>query len=472
MRNTEPEENRKNVNRKPDEGGHLMEREHRNADHVFYRNPTKFYPTAVRGEGVYIHDADGKTYLDGSGGAAVVSIGHGVPEIREAMLMQADLLAFAHGSQFTSAAAVSLADRIVAICPTGLVRVYYLSGGSEAVETAVKMARQYQVDRGMPSKYKVISRWTSYHGNTLGALALGGHTGRRKYYLPLIQHTPHIVPAYCYRCPFGRIPDACSLECADDLEKTILYESPDSVSAFMAEPVVGATAGALVPPPGYFQRIREICNRYDVLLIVDEVMTGIGRTGRNLGIDHWDTVPDMIVCAKGIASGYTPIGCVVTTETIHNTIKKGNGTFVHGHTYGQNPLSCAIAAAVLDYIARNDLVNRCASLGAHLLKRLESLRNHPIVGDTRGLGLFAGIEFVRDKETKQPFEPKDKVNVRIGNRAFEKGLICYPGGGGADGVRGDHILLAPPFVITDGEIDRLVEILDLSIGDVEKEMGF
>ncbi len=449
-----------------------MERQPQNTDHVFYRNPAKFYPTAVRGEGVFVYDADGKSYLDGSGGAAVVSIGHGVPEIRDAMLKQAGMLAFAHGSQFTSAAAIALADRLVALCPPGLARVYFLSGGSEAVETAVKLARQYQVERGIPSKYKVISRWTSYHGNTLGALALSGHTGRRKNYLPLMQHTPHIAPAYCYRCPFGQTPNDCNLECADDLEQTILYEGPDSVSAFVAEPVVGATAGALVPPPGYFHRIRQICDRYDVLLIVDEVMTGIGRTGKPLGINHWDTVPDMIVCAKGLASGYTPIGCVVTTGTVHDTIKKGSGAFVHGHTYSQNPLSCAIAGAVLDYITRHDLVNRSAVMGVQLLRRLEGLRNHPIVGDTRGLGLFAGIEFVRDRPSKQPFEAKEKINTRIGKRAFERGLICYPGGGGADGIRGDHILLAPPFIITEDEIDQLVEILDRSIGEVEKEMGF
>ena len=324
-----------------------MEREHRNADHVFYRNPTKFYPTAVRGEGVYIHDADGKTYLDGSGGAAVVTIGHGVPEIREAMLKQADLLAFAHGSQFTSAAAVSLADRIVAICPTGLVRVYYLSGGSEAVETAVKLARQYQVDRGMPSKYKVISRWTSYHGNTLGALALGGHTGRRKYYLPLIQHTPHIVPAYCYRCPFGRIPDACSLECADDLEKTILYESPDSVSAFMAEPVVGATAGALVPPPGYFQRIREICNRYDVLLIVDEVMTGFRvALGGACGLYSLD--PDLVTLGK-IVGGGLPVGVFGGKREFMNQLAPLGPVYQAG-TLSGNPLAMAAGLATVSYL--------------------------------------------------------------------------------------------------------------------------
>jgi adenosylmethionine-8-amino-7-oxononanoate aminotransferase len=442
-----------------------------NKDNIFYRNPTKYYPTAERGEGVYIYDTDGTRYIDGSGGAVVVSIGHGVQEIRDAMLEQAELISFTHGSQFTTKAAQTLAERLVAIAPPGLDRVYYLSGGSEAVETAIKMARQYQVDRGVPSKFKVISRWTSYHGNTLGALALSGHTGRRRYYQPLIQHTPHIAPAYCYRCPFDREPGGCSLECAEDLERAILFEGPDSVSAFIAEPVVGATAGALVPKDGYFQRIREICDRYDVLLIVDEVMTGIGRTGRNFAVDHWNVAPDMIVCAKGLASGYTPIYCVITGETIREAIMKGNGAFIHGHTYSQNPLSCAVAHAVLNYIDTHDLVRRSAEMGAHLLKKLQDLRRHAIVGDVRGLGLFAGIELVKDKETKEPFDPKQRVNVLIGNRAFGKGLISYPGNGGADGVRGDHILLAPPFIITEDQIDTVVAILDESIGEVVREQN-
>ena len=439
------------------------------ADYVFYRSPRKLYPRAMRAEGIFIYDETGKSYLDGSGGAVVVSIGHGVEKIRQAMLDQAGRIAFAHGSQFTTEAAVELAGKLVDISPPGLDRVYFLSGGSEAVETAVKMARQYQVERGIPSKYKVVSRWTSYHGNTLGALALSGHTGRRRHYLPLMQHTPHIAPAYCYRCPFGREPVSCALDCADELEKTILYEGPDSVSAFVAEPVVGATAGALVPRDGYFQRIREICDRYDVLLIADEVMTGVGRTGKNFAVDHWGVVPDMLVGSKGLAGGYSPIYSVVTNQAVHGAIKDGSGVFVHGHTYSQNPLSCAIASAVLDYIREHDLVNRCAAMGAYLLKKLQGLYRHPIVGDVRGLGLMAGVEFVQDRKTKKPFDPKLKLNALIGSRAFEKGLITYPGGGGADGVRGDHILLAPPFVITEKQIDQLVGILDEAIADVVAE---
>ncbi len=442
-----------------------------NQDHVFYRNPKKYYPQAVKGEGIYIYDDAGKRYIDGSGGAVVVSIGHGVSEIREAMLGQANAIAFTHGSQFTTKAAIDLAEKLVGIAPNGLNRVYFLSGGSEAVETSVKMARQYQADRGKPSKYKVISRWTSYHGNTLGALALSGHTGRRKYYQPLIQHTPHIVPSYCYRCPFHLEPESCRLECAEDLEKTILYEGPDSVSAFIAEPVVGATAGAIVPRKGYFEKIREICDRYDILLIVDEVMTGIGRTGKNFAIDHWNTVPDMIVCAKGLAGGYSPLYALITTENIHRTIREGNGAFVHGHTYSQNPLSCSIGCAVLDYIEKHDLVTRSREMGDYLLRELSSLNAHSIVGDIRGLGLFAAVEFVKDKAKKTPFDPKEKVNARIGARALEKGLIVYPGSGGADGIKGDHVLLAPPYIVSEEQIREIVSILDSSIKEIAGEIG-
>lgn len=439
-------------------------------DHVFYRNVKKYHPTAERGEGIYIYDTEGKRYIDGSGGAVVVGIGHGVAEITAAMVGQAQKIAFAHGSQFATQAAVALAEKLVAFSPPGLSRVYFLSGGSEAIETAVKLARQYQVERGKPGKYKVISRWTSYHGNTLGALALSGHTGRRKLYLPLMPHTPHIAPAYCYRCPFGRVPDACALECALDLEKTILYEGPEAVSAFLAEPIVGATAGALVPRDGYLQKIREICDRYDVLLISDEVMTGMGRTGKNFGVDHWGVVPDMIVVGKGLASGYSPIYTVIVKEEIHATIKAGTGVFVHGHTYSQNPLSAAIAGAVMDYIAANDLVARSAEMGAYLLKALAPLTRHRFVGDIRGKGLFAGIEFVSDRGTKAPFDPRLKLNALVTGRAFEKGLIVYPGGGGADGVSGDHIMLSPPLVITEAQIDEVVAILDETFAEVSREL--
>lgn len=439
-------------------------------EHIFHRNLKKDYPVIERGEGIYLFDRQGKKYIDGAGGSAVVGIGHGVKEITAAMVRQAEKVSFAHSSQFTSQAALNLAEKLVHLAPAGLSRVYFLSGGSEAVETAVKMARQYQVERGKAQKYKVISRWTSYHGNTLGALALSGHTGRRSYYLPLMQHTPHIQPAYCYRCPFGRQPNSCALECVQDLEKTILYEGPESISAFIAEPIVGATAGVLVPPAGYFPKIREICDRYDILFIADEVMTGLGRTGKNFGLDNWQVVPDMIVVGKGLSSGYTPIAAVIVKEEIHRNIKEGSGAFVHGHTYSQNPLSCAIACAVVDYLNRHELISRSAKMGEYFLSALASLLDHEIVGDVRGQGLFAGIEFVKDKHTKEPFPAEIKFNNLIANRAFKKGLITYPGGGGADGLKGDHLLLAPPFIITEEEIDRIVDILQETINEIKKEI--
>lgn len=438
---------------------------------VFYRNLLKTYPVVDRGEGIYIWDQDGNRYLDGSGGACVVSIGHGVPEIREAMLAQAARISFAHGSQFTSEAAIDCADRLCRMVSNpDLNRVYFLSGGSEAVETAVKLSRQYWREAGKPDKYKVISRWASFHGNTTGALALGGHTGRRRHYQPLFPHTPHIEPAYCYRCPFGKDPVSCDLECADQLERTIKYEGPDAVAAFIAEPVVGATAGALVPKNGYWQRIREICDRYEVLLIADEVMTGVGRCGRNFCLDHWGVCADLMVMAKGLSSGYTPLGAVIVHRKIHDTLRAGTGAFVHGHTYCQNPLSMAVGVAVLKYLDEHQLIARSHQMGAVLLEQLQDLRHLRMVGDIRGLGLFAGIEFVADQSSKAPFDPKLQINARVVREAFARGLICYPGSGGADGIHGDHILLAPPFVITEAQIGELVGILKSAIRAVGKNL--
>ena len=429
-------------------------------DHVFYRNLRKAYPMADRAEGIYVWDTDGKRYIDGSGGACVVSIGHRVPEILDAMQTQFKRVPFVHATHFTSPAACELGDLLHAMAPDlSLNRTYFVSGGSEAVESAVKLVRQYWREAGRPDKYKVISRWSSFHGNTTGALALGGHTARRSHYLPILQHTPHIEPAYCYHCGFKATPETCDLQCADELERCIKYEGPESVGAFIAEPVVGATAGAVVPKDGYWQRIRQICDQYEIKLIADEVMTGIGRCGRNFGIENWDVVPDLIVLAKGLSSGYTPLGAVIVKEDIHTTIQNGSGVFVHGHTYGQNPLSAAVGAAVLHYIQKNDLVARSAQMGAYLLQRLAALDSLDIVGDIRGLGLFAGIELVRDKATRASFEPAQKVNIKVANQAFDRGLITYPGNGGVDGIHGDHILLAPPFIISKAQIDDMVERL-------------
>jgi adenosylmethionine-8-amino-7-oxononanoate aminotransferase len=437
-------------------------------DHVFYRNLKKDYPMADRAEGIYIWDTNDKRYIDGSGGACVVSIGHGVPEILDAMQAQFNRVPFVHSSQFTNPGACELADLLYQMAPhASLSRTYFLSGGSEAVESAVKMVRQFWREAGQPDKYKVISRWSSFHGNTTGALALGGHTARRRNYMPIFQHTPHIEPAYCYRCSFKEVPETCDLQCADELERCIKHEDPESVAAFIAEPVVGATAGAVVPREGYWQRIRQICDAYDIKLIADEVMTGIGRCGRNFGIETWGIVPDLIVMAKGLSSGYTPLGAVMVQDDIHTAIKNGSGAFVHGHTYGQNPLSTAIGSAVLRYIQKEALVARSRTMGVYLLEKLQELHKLDIVGDIRGLGLFAGIEFVRDKSSRAWFDNRLKINIQIANEAFRRGLITYPGNGGVDGIHGDHILLAPPFVITEEQIDEMVDILHQAIHTVQ-----
>jgi adenosylmethionine-8-amino-7-oxononanoate aminotransferase len=440
-------------------------------EHVFYRNLRKAYPMADRAEGVYIWDTAGKRYLDGSGGACVVSIGHCVPEILEAIQRQFNRVPFVHSSHFTNPAVCELGDLLYQMAPdASFTRTYFLSGGSEAVETAVKLMRQYWREAGKPDKYKVISRWSSFHGNTTGALALGGHTARRSHFLPLFQHTPHIEPAYCYRCSFKETPETCDLQCADELERCIKHEGPEAVGAFIAEPVVGATAGAVVPKDGYWQRIRQICDAYDVKLIVDEVMTGIGRCGRNFGIETWGVVPDFIVLAKGLSSGYTPLGAVMVKDEIHAAIKEGSGAFVHGHTYCQNPLSTSIGAAVLRYIQKHALVEQSMRMGSYLMQKLASLNALDIVGDIRGLGLFAGIELVRDKASRAWFDRSLKVNLQVANQAFELGLITYPGNGGIDGIHGDHILLAPPFTISEAQIDEMVGILHRAIGTVQDQL--
>ena len=435
---------------------------------MFYRNLRKKYPVADRAEGVYIWDRTGKRYIDGSGGACVITIGHGVPEIREAMIRQAERTSYVHGSHFTNEAVQECADLLYKMAPEKtLNKVYFLSGGSESVESAIKLVRQYWREAGKPDKYKVISRWSSFHGNTTGALALGGHTGRRRHFLPIFPYTPHIEPAYCYRCGFKETPETCSLQCAEQLERSILHEGPDSVGAFIGEPVVGATAGAVVPREGYWQRIREICDEYDIKLIADEVMTGIGRCGTNFCMDNWGVVPDVFVMAKGLSSGYTPLGAVMVKDEIYQTIRRGSGGFVHGHTYCQNPLSASVGAAVLRYLNEHNLVERSRQMGAVLLEKLQPLRELEIVGDIRGMGLFAGIELVSDKRDKSRFEPELKMNTQVASQAFSRGLITYPGSGGIDGINGDHILLAPPFIITEEQIDEMVDILKRAINSVE-----
>ena len=441
------------------------------ADHLFRRHPGRPLPVVVRGEGVFLYDENGKRYLDGSGGALVAGIGHGVREIADAVARQMAQVSYAHGTQFSVRAQQDLAPRLAELAPADLDRVYLVSGGSEATESALKLSRQYQIAAGRPTKHLVVSRWLSFHGNTLGALSTSGHAYRRRPYQPLLIDFPHIPPAYCYRCPFGLSYPDCGIRCARALEDTIKQVGPEHVAAFIAEPIVGAAAGAVVPPPEYFPIIREICDRYEVLFIADEVMSGLGRTGRNFAIDHWQVVPDLITTGKGIGGGYAPLGALIVRESIFQVVADSPSGFVHGHTYGGHPPSAAAGAAVLRYLTDHDLVDAAARKGEYLIERLQPLADRPTVGDIRGKGLMIGIEFVRDKATKAPFDRSAGFAEALGRAAFERGLIVYPGSGQADGVDGDHVLIGPPLTISRDEIDLLVSLLTESIAQVEEQFG-
>ncbi|RMF87675.1 MAG: aspartate aminotransferase family protein [Nitrospinota bacterium] len=436
---------------------------------IFARDLYRDYPVITRGEGVYIYDQQGKRYLDASGGSnASVPIGHGVPEVIEAMVAQAQKITFVPMHYFLSEPVQQFAEAVAAITPPGLNKVWFVSGGSEATENAIKLARQYHLERGEGSRYKIISRWQSFHGNTLGALAASGHTYRRSKYLPMLKDFPHIPPANPYRCWFGKECPRCNLECAHILEAVIRQEGPESIAAFMAEPIVGATTGATVPPDGYFAVIREICDRYGVLLIADEVQTGFGRTGKYFCLEHWNVIPDIITVAKGMSGGYTPLGAVIASEKVLEPFLQNRTNFVGGHTYSGNPLSCAVGMAVLQYIQQHKLVEKAAVQGAYLLASLrERLADAPSVGEVRGRGLMVGIEFVRNRETKDPYPPEARFSARVTAEAADRGAIVYPGTGTADGLQGDHILLTPPYIISREEIDELVGILVEAIATTE-----
>ncbi len=439
---------------------------------VFHRFPKKTMPTAARGDGVYIVDSEGKRYLDASGGAAVSCLGHSDPEVTAAIKAQVDDLAFAHTGFFTSAPAEALAELLIDAAPDGIDMVYMLSGGSEAVEAALKMTRQYFLEIGEPARTRFIARRQSYHGNTLGALSVGGNVWRREPYQDMLMPTSHIAPCYVYR---DRRDDETEEEygrrVADELETEILRLGPENVAGFIAETVGGATAGVIPPVPGYFKRIREICTQYGVVMILDEVMCGMGRTGSLFACEQDGVAPDMICIAKGLGAGYQPIGATLVSGRIFDAIVGGSGAFQHGHTYMGHPVACAAALAVQTKVRDLGLVANVRRQGAVLVDRLhERLGNHPHVGDIRGRGLFWGVELVRDRASKETFDPTLKLHTRIKGHAMDRGLICYPGGGTADGVRGDHVLLAPPFIITDAEIDELVgkfgDALDAALAEV------
>ncbi|MBC7189631.1 aminotransferase class III-fold pyridoxal phosphate-dependent enzyme [Candidatus Aerophobetes bacterium] len=442
-----------------------------NFDFIFHRDVEKRRWMITRGEGIYLFDSNGKRYIDGAGGIGVVNIGHSVPEVIEAMKEQAEKICFVYNAQFITEPAAKLAEKIISLSPPGFSRVFIGSGGSEAIETAIKIARQYHLEKGKSSKYKVIARWPGYHGNTIAALSLSGRPAWRENFVPLLINFPHIPAPYCYRCYFGKNYPECGLECAFELERKIKLEGRDSVSAFISEPVIGTTAPGVSPPPEYYRIIRKICDRYDILMIVDEVITGFGRTGEKFAINHWKITPDIIVTGKGISSGYAPVSATVVHEKIWQAFAKGSGKFPHGFTYTEHPLSCATALAVQRYIEKNNLIERCAKIGSVLLEKLSALKSFSIVGDVRGKGLLIGIEFVKDKEKKTPFPSEMRVQERIVEMCFKKGLVLVPGiTTNIKGMPGDQVQISPPYIIDEKIVDEMRDILEESIREVEKEI--
>ncbi len=429
--------------------------------HIFPRHTKQLPPVAVRGEGCYLYDESGKPYLDASGGAAVSCLGHGDRTVIDAVKAQLDNLAYAHTGFFTSEPAETLADLLIAHTPGDLDRVYLVSGGSEAMEAALKLARQYFVEKGEPQRGRLIARKQSYHGNTMGALSAGGNAWRRAQFGPLLIDMSHIDPCYAYRLKRDdETLEEYGLRAANLLEEELLRVGPENVMAFAAEPVVGATAGALAPAPGYFKRIREICDQYGILLILDEVMCGMGRTGTLFACEQDGVAPDILCIAKGLGAGYQPIGAMLCSRQIYQTIEDGTGFFQHGHTYLGHPTAAAAGVAVVNAMLERDLIPRVKTQGEKLMAALQAaFGQHPHVGDIRGRGLFQGVELVADRETKAPFDPSRKIAAKIKKAAFEAGMICYPMSGTIDGQSGDHVLLAPPFIIEDAQIDELVQKL-------------
>lgn len=432
--------------------------------HVFPRNSKSPPPMVSRGEGPYLYDGQGKAYLN-CGDAAVSCLGHDDSHVTAAIQDQLNRVAFAHTGYFTSEPAERLADKLVAAAPEGLDRVYFVSGGSEAMEAALKLARQYVIEIGQSERHRVIARRQSYHGNTLGALATGGNAARRAPFSPLLMEVSHVSPCYAYR---GQAVGETDAQYVDrliaELEAEIEAQGPETVLAFVAEPVVGATLGAVPPVGDYFKRVRQVCDAHGILLIFDEVMCGMGRTGTLFAAEQFGAVPDICAIAKGLGAGYQPIGAMMCSAAIHDTLRDGSGFFQHGHTYLGHPVACAAALAVLERLLDDGVLARVAPLGDALHKALtDRFAQHPHVGDIRGVGLFRAIELVRSRETKEPFDPADRVHARLKAAAFEAGLICYPMGGTADGTSGDHVLLAPPFILQENDLGVLVDKLETAI---------
>jgi adenosylmethionine-8-amino-7-oxononanoate aminotransferase len=435
--------------------------------HLLSRSTGLALRVAVRGDGPYVIDQDGKRYLDACGGAAISCLGHSEPTVIRAIQQQVGELPFAYGVFFTTEAVERLADDLIADAPAGLTKVFFGSGGSEQMDGTLKLARQYVVDAGEPQRTRFIARRQSYHGGSLGSLGVGGHLKRREPYLPLLASAEHIAPCYAYRCQdASETTEAYGLRAANALEEALIQVGPETVIAFVAEPVVGAAMGCVPAVPGYFRRIREICDRYGVLLILDEVMCGLGRTGYRYACQEDGVAPDLLVVAKGLGAGYQPISATLVAQRIHDTIQKNRGYFLHGHSYQGHATACAGALAVQQVIREQNLIANVAQQGELLRKLLEErFRDHPYVGDIRGRGLLIGLELVKSRDTKEPFEPDRMVWRKVMMTGMEHRLMCYPGGGTVDGTRGDHILLAPPFNAKEWHMEEIVAKLGATVDE-------
>ena len=441
--------------------------------HVFPRFSNIEFPVAVKGDGPYIIDREGNRYLDACGGAGISCLGHSEPAVIKAIQDQVAKLEFAYAMFYTSEPAELLADDLVSDAPAGMTRVLYGCGGSEQMDGTLKMARQYFVDIGQPRRTRFIARRQSYHGATLGSLSVSGHFKRREIYAPLLADAEHISPCYAYRgrCD-GETEMDYGLRVADELEEALLRVGPETVIGFVAETIVGATAGCVPPTPGYFKRVREICDKYGALLIMDEVMCGLGRTGARWACWQEGVTPDLLVVAKGLGAGYQPISATLVSDKIFEAINGARGTFMHGHSYQAHAVACAAALAVQRVIRERNLIANAQTQGESLMRLLEDrFRNHPHVGDIRGRGLFIGLELTQDRETKEPFDPALNLWLKVMLKGMEFGLMCYPGGGTADGTKGDHVLLAPPFNINSGHVEEIVEKLAHTFDSVFKQVS-
>ncbi len=442
--------------------------------HAVHRDWDRSFPIIDRAEDIYLFDRSGKRYIDGSGGSSVVtSIGHGVMDVAKAMYAQAEKFSFYPAHAFTNEPFLELSDLIVSLAPGNLKdnsRVWVTCTGTDATDDAVRLARQYWVEVGRPSKYLIVGRWQGFHGNTISVAGFSGITSRRGIFQPMFVESPHIPPAFCYRCPFEKTYPECGLLCARTLETTLRQVGPENVAAFIAEPVVGAALGCVPAPEGYFQTIREICDRYEVLFIADEVMTGWGRTGKLWGIEHWGVTPDIIATAKGMTAGYTPLSAIIARDDLWAVLQEKHSPFKAGHTLNANAVSCAGAITVINYLLEHHLVENARERGKQALEGLRLMMDrHPIIGDVRGLGMMFGLEFVRDRASKEPFEPKRHLSLAFEREALHRGLITYPCTGTVDGVLGDMMLMAPPLTMTASQMDDLLSIVDASLYPVEEE---